>query len=65
MFVARDKDGCLYLHTFTPEYNHLTGEWSNPGYKTMLRADLFPKLKYNNKPIAVEIVEKKVKEDQQ
>ena len=65
MFVARDKNGCLYLHTFTPEYNHFTGEWSNPGYKTMLRADLFPKLKYNNKPIAVEIVEKKVKEDQQ
>lgn len=65
MFVARDKNGCLYLHTFTPEYNHLTGEWSNPGYKTMLRADLFPKLKYNNKPIAVDIVEKKDKEVQQ
>ena len=65
MFVARDKNGCLYLHTFTPEYNHLTGEWSNPGYKTILRADFFPKLKYNNKPISVEIVEKKVKEDQQ
>lgn len=65
MFVARDQNGCLYLHTFTPEYNHLTGEWSNPGYKTMLRADLFPKLKYNNKPIAVEIVENKVKEKQQ
>lgn len=65
MFVARDKNGCLYLHTFTPEYNHLTGEWSNPGYKTILRADLYPKLKYNNKPISVVIVEKEVKEVQQ
>ena len=45
MFVARDDNGCLYLHTFKPWPNHLTGEWSNPGYKTMLRADLFPKLK--------------------
>ena len=59
MFVARDDNGCLYLHTFKPESNHLTGEWSNPGYKTMLRADLFPKLKFNNQPIEVEIVEKK------
>lgn len=59
MFVARDDNGCLYLHTFKPESNHLTGEWSNPGYKTMLRADLFPKLKFNDQPIEVEIVEKK------
>lgn len=59
MFVARDKNGSLYLHTFKPESNHLTGEWSNPGYKTMLRADFFPKLKFNDQPIEVEIVEKK------
>lgn len=59
MFVARDDNGLLYLHTFKPGSNHLTGEWSNPGYKTMLRADLFPKLKFKDEPIEVEIVPKK------
>lgn len=61
MFVAREQNGCLYLHTFKPEYNHLTGEWSNPGYKTMIRVELFPKLRYCHQPIEVEIVEKNKK----
>lgn len=60
MFVARDQNGCLYLHTFKPESNHITGEWANLGYKMMLRADLFPKLKFNNQPIEVEIVKKQL-----
>lgn len=59
MFVARYKNGSLYLHTFKPWPNNLTGEWSNPGCKTMLRADLFPKLKFKDEPIEVEIVPKK------
>lgn len=61
MFVAREQNGCLYLHTFKPEYNRLTGEWSNHGYKTMIRVELFPKLKYYHQPVEVEIVEKKQK----
>lgn len=59
MYVARDQNGCLFLHTFKPDKNILTGYWSNPGYKTMLRADLFPKLKFKDEPIEVEIVPKK------
>lgn len=58
MWVARDDNGLLYLHTFKPERNHLTGEWSNFGYKTMIGPGLFPKLKFKDNQIEVKIVEK-------
>lgn len=65
MWVSRDQNGCLYLHTFKPDSNSLTGEWSNPGYKTMLRADLFPKLKFKDGAIEVEIKPKEKSINQQ
>jgi hypothetical protein len=55
MFVARDKDGSLWLHDDLPYRTF--DEWKNSEDWMSLNAGLFPNLKWESDPLEVELKE--------
>lgn len=55
LWIARDKDGTLYLYDDVPQ--KLTECFIQQGYKHVMRLanDLFPKVTFKNSPQEVEI----------
>jgi hypothetical protein len=55
MWVARDKDGSLWLHDVFPYRNRAFDEWNNSGDLMSLDAGLFPDLKWESDPLEIEL----------
>jgi len=53
MFVARDKNGSLWLHNGFPYKTF--DEWKSSEDWMSLNADLFPELKWESEPLEVEL----------
>ena len=55
MWVARDKNGKLYLFTVFPE--RYDSEWNSGDWKSQMEipSSLFPNLKWENEPLEVEL----------
>lgn len=57
-YIARDKDDYLYLYTKTkPKFNSATGMWESvQGLEYIeINKNEFPKLKYTDEPIEVNV----------
>ena len=57
-YIARDKDSYLYLYTkVKPKFNSATGMWESvQGLEYIeINKNQFPKLKYTDEPIEVNI----------
>lgn len=54
LWVARDRDGFLYLFNEKPERLHTCGGWRSEWFYS-IRYDLFPDLTWEDEPIEVEI----------
>lgn len=69
MWVARDKDGCLWLYIYKPIRSKTNYWWEVDEQNTPLDEDdcmlidieLFPDLSWEDEPIEVELVRKEVK----
>mgnify|MGYP001574185841 CR=1 FL=1 len=59
MWVARDKDGELFLYTKKPYRYAFSGMFVNTvsGKNIRINDTLFPNLKWENKPLEVNLVE--------
>ena len=57
-YIARDKDGRLYLYTSNPQKDQFSGEWElrdNKGRSFLINDRLFPEVKWEDeKPKKVE-----------
>lgn len=66
MWVARDKDGTLWLYIDEPRRSSIFSKWEVDTEKSLLRADdcmeidgdLFQELKWEDEPIEVELTRK-------
>ena len=56
-YVAKDKDGAIYLHDCFPDYDEKFGGWfSNPDTLCITNQfEEFDDLKYTDTPVKVEI----------
>lgn len=67
MWIARDKNGTMWLYIDEPVRSSLFGRWEVDTEKSLLRSDdcmeidgdLFPDLEWEDKPIEVELIRKK------
>jgi hypothetical protein len=59
MWVARDEDGELYLHTDKPIRHAYSGMFVDTvfGHSVKIKETLFPKLKWEDEPIEIKLVE--------
>lgn len=62
LWIARDKNKCLYLYRKKPEYSEEFGWWFPEGENTIFSDDmwnidelLFPEVTVENSPVEVEI----------
>lgn len=55
MWIARDKNGWLFLHEFKPHRD--SDEWLSDNTESCgsILGDLFPNLKFEDEPIEVEL----------
>ena len=54
LFVARDKDGGLYLYPDLPTKDSIYEDWSSYNW-IALELDLFPEVTFENSPMEVEL----------
>lgn len=70
MWVARDKDGCLWLYIYKPIRSKTNYWWEVDEQNTpldeddclMIDIELFPDLRWEDEPIEVELVRKEEKQ---
>lgn len=60
-WVARDKNGDLFMYSTKPEWDRLTGMWYGERALITPSNDLFPDLTWESEPESVEIVIKRKK----
>lgn len=66
MYVARDKNKCLWLFIDKPKREQTNGWWEVDTQNSLLRdddwmeidGDLFPDLRWEDEPLEVELVRK-------
>lgn len=66
MWVARDKDECLWLYIDKPKRSETRDWWEVDTQNSLLRdddcmeinGDLFPKIRWEDEPLEVELVRK-------
>lgn len=58
LWVAREKEGDLYLFKCTPS-RHLDMYWDSNKWYERINNKLFPDLTWNDEPIEVELIIKK------
>ena len=57
MYVARDKDGTLWLYTEKPRREEESGLWFLDINKNMqINSEEFPQLKWEDEPIEVKLI---------
>lgn len=54
MWIARDKNGNLFLHRDRPYLSRLCGVWDSDDYFRLNKAD-YPEVTFENSPQEVEI----------
>ncbi len=67
MWLARDKDGTLWLYIDEPRRSSIFSKWEVDTEKSLLRADdcmeingdLFPELEWEDKPIQIKLIKSK------
>ena len=67
MWVARDKDGTLWLYIDEPRRSSIFSKWEVDTEKSLLRSDdcmeidgdLFPELKWEDEPIQIKLIKMK------
>ena len=59
MWVARDKDDMLFLYKTKPKRDNIFEDWDMSLYGDCMKLNkkLFPKLKWEDEPIEVELKE--------
>lgn len=60
-WVARDKNGDLFMYSTKPEWDRLTGMWYGERALITPSNDLFPDLTWESDPIEVELIIKRKK----
>lgn len=69
MWIARDKDGTLWLYIDEPRRSSIFSKWEVDTEKSLLRADdcmeidgdLFPELKWEDEPLEIKLIKRKRK----
>ena len=54
MYIARDKNGNLFLHRDRPHLFRLCGVWDSDDYFRLDKVD-FPEVTFENSPMEVEL----------
>lgn len=56
MYVARDKNGSLWLYSEKPHREILDVWWSESGNSMQINSEEFPQLKWKDEPIEVKLI---------
>ena len=54
VWIARDKDGCLFLHRDKPYLSYFCDVWESDDYFCLNETD-FPEIIFENRPMEVEL----------
>ena len=56
MYVARDKNGSLWLYSKKPYREEYYGGWYSVGVNLEINSEEFPELKWEDEPIEVKLI---------